>query len=104
MVKADPDPDMVQLQEQIAILRADIARIAETLALLGQTSGETLREALTAKAEQLRAEGEAQLAEAGRSTEAALADVTDYARRNPVQALAMAGGLGMVFGLLFGRR
>ena len=104
MTKAEIDQDLARLEAQISALRADISRIAESLGHLGQTSGETLRATLTEKAEALRADGEAHLAEASHSAQAALADVTDYARRKPVHALAMAGGLGLLFGLLFGRR
>ena len=59
MARTELDQDVAKLEEQIAVLRADMARIAETLAALGQTSGETLRETLAAKAEGLRAQGEA---------------------------------------------
>lgn len=101
---AKTDPDLAQLEEQIVQLRADMARIAETLAALAQTSGTTLKASLAQKAEALRAQGEETLSEAGKTAEATLADVTDYARRNPAQALAMAGGAGLLLGLLFGRR
>ena len=101
---AKSEPDVAQLEEQIAQLRADMSRIAETLAALGQTSGATLRATLAEQAEALRNDGQARLAEAGRSAEATLADVTDYARRNPGQALTLAGGLGLLLGLMFGRR
>lgn len=104
MAKAELDHDVAQLEEQIALLRADMARIAETLAALGQTSGETLREAMAAKAASLRADGEARLAEAGHTAEATLDALTGYARRKPLHAMAMAGGLGLLIGLLFGRR
>ena len=104
MTKAEIDQDIARLEEQIAALRADISRIAESLGHLGQTSGETLRATLAEKAEALRANGEAHLADASHSAEVALADVTEYARRKPIHALAMAGGLGLLLGLLFGRR
>lgn len=104
MAKAEIDQDVARLEEQIAALRLDISRIAESLGQLGQTSGETLRASLAEQAENLRANGEARLADATQSTEQVLADVTDYARRKPISALAMAGGIGLLFGLLFGRR
>lgn len=104
MAKADLDQDVAKLEEQIALLRADMARIAETLSALGQTSGDTLRETIAAKAEAFRAQGEAKLAEAGQSAEATLDSLTDYARRKPLHAMAMAGGLGLLLGLVFGRR
>lgn len=104
MTKAEIDQDLARLEEQITALRADIASIVQSLGHLGQTGGETLRTTLAEKAEALRTNGEAHLADASHSAEAALADVTDYARRKPMHALAMAGGLGLLLGLLFGRR
>jgi len=104
MTKSEIDQDLARLEEQITALRADISSIVQSLGNLGQSGGETLRATLAEKAEALRADGEAHLAGASHSAQAALADVTDYARRKPVQALAMAGGLGLLFGLLFGRR
>ena len=101
---ARTEADVALLEEQIAELRADMARVAATLAALGQTSGATLRATLADHVDSLREEGEARLAEVSQSAEATLADLTDYARRNPTQALAMAGGLGLLLGLFFGRR
>lgn len=86
------------LEDQIAQLRADMARIAATLAGLGQTAGDTLRSTLTG------ADPAEPLGAARDTANATLADMTDYARRNPVQALAMAGGLGLLLGLMVGRR
>lgn len=44
------------------------------------------------------------MADAGEAAEAKLAALTDQARRNPWQALAIAGGVGLLLGLLWGRR
>lgn len=85
-----PSPEDMAAQEdlaaQIAHLRADMARIAETLAALGQARAETLR-------------GDAMASAAEKLTEA-----TEFARKNPAQAMALAGGAGLLLGLLFGRR
>lgn len=87
MTKPGPqDAPEDDLAEQVAQLRADLARIAETLAKLGAAKTETLRD-----------DGLA-------AVEDRLAEVTDFARRNPGQALAMAGGFGLILGLIFGRR
>lgn len=90
-----PSPE--DLAEQIAQLRADLARIAETLAALGPSRGETLAGTLFEQAEALKAEGLA-------SAREKLDEATDFARKNPAQAMIMAGGAGLVLGLLFGRR
>lgn len=104
MSKSDTDQDLALLEAQIAALRDDIAHIVTTLGDLRHTSAETLRASLSAHAEILRQSGAARLADIGGSAEAKLADLTDQARRNPWQALALAGGVGLLVGLLWGRR
>lgn len=104
MSKPDPDQDLARLEAQIAALRDDIAHIVTTLGDLSQISAETLRASLIARAEALRQDGAARLADVGDSAEAKLADLTEQARRNPWQALALAGGIGLLLGLLWGRR
>lgn len=103
MAQPKPDLDAAGLEQQIALLRADLARISETLAALGQTSGDTLRATFAEKAETLLARGEAKIDEAGHKAQATLADMSDFARRKPIEALAIAGGAGLLLGLLFGR-
>lgn len=104
MSKSDTDPDLARLEFQIAALRDDIAHIVTTLGDLSQTSAETLRAGLAARAEALRQDGAARLADVNEVAEAKLAELTDHARRNPWQALALAGGVGLLLGLLWGRR
>ena len=104
MSKPDPDHDLARLESQIAALRDDIAHIVTTLGELSQTSAETLRASLTAHAEALRQNSAARLADISGTAEARLEDLTDQARRNPWQALALAGGVGLLLGLLWGRR
>ena len=104
---ANPDPDAappLPLDAQIAQLRADMARIAETLAGLGRIAGDTLRSTLADKADAMGPDAAEKIATARHKAEATMADMTDYARRNPGQALARAGGLGLLLGLMFGRR
>ena len=90
--------------ERIAALRDDIAHILTTLGDLSQTSAETLRASLATHTETLRQNSAARLADMNDAAEAKLADLTDQARRNPLQALALAGGIGLLLGLLWGRR
>lgn len=104
MSKSEPDQDLALLEAQIVALRDDIAHIVTTLGELRHTSAETLRASLSAHAEALRMGGAARLADIGETAEAKFADLTDQARRNPWQALAIAGGVGLLVGLLWGRR
>lgn len=103
MAQPKPHQDVAGLAQQIEQLRADLARISETLTAFGQSSGETVRDLLAARAQSLLAMGEARLDNEGDAADAAQ-DLSDYARRNPVKAMALAGGLGLLLGLLFGRR
>ena len=98
------ETDQERLESQIAALRTDIAHIVATLGDLSQTSAETLRAGLAAHAEALRQDGAARLGNLGGAAETRLAELTELARRNPWQALALAGGIGMLLGLLWGRR
>ncbi len=104
MSKSDPDQDLARLESQIAALRDDIAHTVTTLGDLSQTSAETLRASLATRAEALRQASTARLADIGGSAEAKLADLTEQARRDPWRALALAGGIGLLLGLLWGRR
>ncbi|MES2435449.1 MAG: hypothetical protein V4586_16695 [Pseudomonadota bacterium] len=104
MSKPDTDPDLARLEAQIAALRGDIAHIVATLGDLSQTSAETLRASLATQTEALRQNSAARLADMNEAAEAKLAELSDQARRNPLQALAIAGGIGLLLGLLWGRR
>lgn len=104
MSKANTDQDLARLEAQIAALREDIAHIVTTLGDLGQTSTETLCASLATKAESLRADSSARLADLSQTAEMTLTDLTDYARRNPLQTMLVAGGCGFLLGLIWGRR
>lgn len=104
MAKAEIDADVARLEEQIALLRADVSRIVEALGQLGHDTSETLKATLTEKADDLRAQGEAKFAQVSQNAEATFAEITGYARDKPLQSLAIAGGAGLLLGLLFGRR
>lgn len=104
MPEAATDQDLARLESNIAALRDDIAHIVATLGDLRQTSAETLRASLAAKADSLRTEGNAHIADLRQTAEAQLAALSDHARRNPVQTMLVAGGLGLLLGLLIGRR
>lgn len=101
---SEAETDQARLEAQIAALRTDIAHIVATLGDLSQTSAETLRAGLAAHAEALRQDGAARLGNLGDAAETRLAELSELARRNPWQALALAGGIGVLLGLLWGRR
>jgi ElaB/YqjD/DUF883 family membrane-anchored ribosome-binding protein len=96
--------DTAQLAKDIAALRADLEQITALLTKVANARSESILEGLQHGAADLGANAEALLKEKTASVEAALDDVTDYARRKPLHAMAWAAGAGMLFGLLFGRR
>lgn len=104
MTKAATDQDLARLEAQITALRDDIAHIVTTLGDLSQTSPDSLRASLAAHAAALREQAASRLADAEGSAEARLAALAEQTRRNPWQALAVAGGVGLLLGLLWGRR
>ena len=75
MTKPETNAELAQLEAQIAALRGDIARMTATLADIAGTSTATLR-----------------------------AGLTNQARNNPLQTLAIVGGVGLLVGLILARR
>ena len=92
------------LEAQLAQLRADLARMADTVTTLAQSQGAALGDRLGAEAEKLRGTAEAQMAALQAQAEPKLEEARAYVRSNPLHALGMAAGAGLIFGLLFGRR
>lgn len=96
--------EKARLEAQIAALRADLAAMAETVKSVVASRGAAFAEMAGAEAVKLRAKGEAAMAgmsdQAGQTVEEARA----YVRDNPMTAIGIAAGAGLVFGLLFGRR
>jgi ElaB/YqjD/DUF883 family membrane-anchored ribosome-binding protein len=91
------------LRIEIDALRRDLEKIIGTLGEMMKAQPEGLRQKLREGAEDLRHKGEEKVADAAAKASDAIADIEDYARRRPTRALAMAAGLGMLLGLLFGR-
>ena len=87
------DPDVQALAAEMKHLREDFSRIGKVLEEL------------------LRNRGAAAAAEAGRTAEKAWDEVSKTAQsasqiveQNPLATLASAFGIGLLFGMLFGRR
>ncbi len=102
--KPEPNETPDTLEAQLAQLRADMSRMAETLAALAQSQGAALTTTLEEEAADLRSKAEAKLAALQAQAEPKLAEAREYVRGNPLQALGFAAGAGLIFGLLFGRR
>lgn len=90
----NPTPDeTAHLQQQIADLQADVARLLQGIADLGQAKGDRVADAVKAHAEAAAAQADQKLDEA-----------RAFVQANPLQALGFAALAGLIFGLLFGRR
>ena len=96
---------------EVDALKADLARIREDLARLKDVLKESGREEIAAARERLEREARKLMEELRRSS----AKVTDEGRRqveriereiesHPLQSLGLAFGLGLLLGVLFGRR
>ena len=79
------------------------ALVSEAEALL-RTSTETVSAAGREQAEATIADLRQRLASLERQVKARARDVDDYVRDNPWQAVAMAGGVALLLGLIMGRR
>ena len=79
------------------------ALVSEAEALL-RTSTETVSAAGRERAEATIADLRQRLTSLERQVKARARDVDDYVRDNPWQAVAMAGGVALLLGLIMGRR
>jgi ElaB/YqjD/DUF883 family membrane-anchored ribosome-binding protein len=92
-VNVNIETDVQALSEEVLRLRADLAKLAE---LLKTTAGHAGEEA----ANQARAAGERAWTGAKSTADEFLQRIED----RPVSATAIAFGVGMLFGMLFGGR
>lgn len=84
----------------IARLREDIARLANEVSGLGRQSVNTAKRAASEGAEQLRAHGEAKMAELRANARDLEDQLTETVREKPITSLAIAAGVGFLFALL----
>lgn len=96
------DDSTADIEAQLAALRAEIAALTQTLTDLSRSGSDALKQAATEACSALKS-GE-DFAEAEARARQTLTEITDYARNNPLQSLGIAAGVGVMLGLLFGRR
>ncbi|WP_010140266.1 DUF883 family protein [Oceanicola sp. S124] len=99
-----PAGDAAAIQEQLDAVRADVAELTRALAAYGQAQKDGMTEAARARAEKLRSDAEAGLAETEARARHAYAQTESAVRENPGTALAVAGGVGFLAGLFLSRR
>ena len=89
-----------ELAKQIEQLRSDVAEISKTLGDLGRGQVTDLRSRAERQAAELRARGRETADEVAARAREAEHQAEDYIRENPLQALAIAAGLGLLVGWL----
>ena len=102
--KAGQGVDGAELARQIAQLRADLEALTASLGDLAQGKASSLLGQLQGRVAALGGTVEAAMMDKLAGAEATFDEVTDYARRKPLHALAMAAGVGILLGLLLGRK
>ena len=98
--------NVADFQTQLATLRADIAGLADILSAMSRNGSEQVRQAVAEAYAEMKSKGGDGFAQAEAKAKAtdAVESVADYASKNPLQSLGIAAGVGMLLGLLFGRR
>ena len=102
--RADHDAGGAEIARQIAELRADLEALTTSLGDLAQGKASSLLEKLQSRVAEMGGSAEAAMKVKLAGAEATLDEVTDYVRRKPLHALAIAAVAGMVLGLLYGRK
>lgn len=82
-----------ELDKQVEQLQADVVELTQTLSALAKE-----------RAAEVGARGRVALEEAGDQLQRIEAGAVDFVRTKPVQALAIAAGLGLLVGYLTRRR
>jgi ElaB/YqjD/DUF883 family membrane-anchored ribosome-binding protein len=93
-------PESESIEAEVAELRAELARLTKEFAALGEKSAGTARRAASEGVEQLRARGEAKMAELRAGTSQMEDQIADTVREKPITSLAIAAGVGFLFALI----
>lgn len=104
VAKKEAEMTAVELSEQIAVLKADIAGLASTLASMGKAKGQAVADAARHDVAAIRAKGEEQAAALATQAKNLADEAETFVRTRPTTALGIAVGLGFVIGLLTNRR
>ncbi|MFD1911379.1 DUF883 family protein [Halodurantibacterium flavum] len=94
------EPTTEDLSRQMDVLRADLARITETMTEMGRAQGRALADDLRGRAERAKAEGERQAEYLQHRAEEMVDEAAEMVRRQPAMALGVAAGLGFLLGLI----
>lgn len=87
-------------QEQIEVLRAEVAKLAEQIARSSDVSLGAMRKAASAGVDQLKAQGEAAMQGLRSNAHDLEGQLATAVREKPVTALALAAGAGFLLALM----
>lgn len=92
------------VNQQMAVLREDIANLSAAVADYGKAQGLHLKSAAAEKAAQVAQSGTETAAAVKQKAEVAYSDAESAVRANPAAAVSIAIGLGFLVGLMTSRR
>lgn len=98
------EPSTADVMAQLDTLRADMARLVDSMATLGRARATEAVDTLGSAARDLRRAGEENLAASRQKGAEALDEANAFLRRHPTEAVAVAGALGLALGLFLNRR
>lgn len=94
------EPSTSDLSRQVEVLKADIAKLTDTISSLGKQKASETKEELELRAQMLKERGKVALDHAGTEIERLASDAERTVREKPLTALAIAAGIGIVLGML----
>ncbi|SOH92971.1 Membrane-anchored ribosome-binding protein, inhibits growth in stationary phase, ElaB/YqjD/DUF883 family [Monaibacterium marinum] len=93
-----------ELQQQVEALKADIAALTDTMTSLGKQKVSATKGEVEQQAAALRARGKDAMDYAGSEVERLSGEAERTVRERPMTSLAVAAGVGVLFGLLTARK
>jgi len=97
---ADTEKDRQDLHRDVERLRADIAKLTDTVGSLVGQEAEQLKESISSHAQRLAAQGKSLGDQAMREANAYERQAEEVIIRNPFTAVLVAAGIGFLFGMI----
>lgn len=98
MTQTNDNAQAETVAEQLDVIRADMARLAEMIAALATEKAQGAKNTAQTVSQQARERADVYRAEAGQRASAAYEASQDAIRKNPVTAVAVAVGAGVLLG------
>lgn len=93
-------PGKDDLEAQVAALRADLSKLAETIGVIGKGKAEDLKGKAAERAAEARRMSEEALDAAGRHARELETELAGRIRERPFMAIGIAAGIGFIAALL----